>query len=185
VKRLKGIVIILLVFGLPAGSYLYLRSGFMYRLHTLEILKNKTELSTFQHQFITEKDDRIFKDFYHGVTLFEHVQNKKDQKDLYFLAESLKSRSDFNLVAISTHDHYSMIDDTLYSQNIHRIKSTKDSIKSFFGDSRFLLARDSFVRKVYGDSHQEMLDVYEHTVVLLPMKKKEKLDLIRTKDTRK
>lgn len=44
-KYVVAIVVIALLIGLPIGSYLYLRSGYLYRINILEVLKPKSELS--------------------------------------------------------------------------------------------------------------------------------------------
>ena len=181
-KYIKATIVLLLIFVLPAGSYLYLRSGFIFRKETLDILKNKYPLEADQNNFIDKYDSAIFDRFNKGVTLFQRIKDEQDKKDLYFLAESLKPRLDFHLVAIADSSSYTMIDDTVYSRSIVRVQSDAKEAETFFEDNRFLLARDSFIRMRYGYSEQDMLDVYEHAVVLLPMKKKDKVKLIRKKE---
>jgi len=155
----------------------------MYRLDTLEILKEKKALDNNQLNVLNEKSPEMFDGFYKGVSLFQRISSKQDTIDLYFLAESLKSRKDFQIVALADSAHYSMIDDTIYSNSINRVVSDQYALDSFFGDNRFLLAKDSFLRKEYGYGHEEFLLAYEHSVVLLPMKKKDKVKLVRNKST--
>jgi len=181
-KYLKATVVVLLIFGLPAGSYLYLRSGFMFRKDTLEFLQEKTPLTSSQNLFLENKALDVFPKLYNGVTLFQRIQSSQDTVDLYFLAESLEPRTDFNLVAIADSNHYRLINDTIFTRSITRIQSDKTSVSNFFEEDRFLLAKDSFIRMDYGYSVQEMLDVYEHAVVLLPMKKRDKVKLVRNKE---
>lgn len=182
-KLLKTIVVVILIFGLPAGSYLYLRSGFMYRLDTLEILKEKTPLTKQQERIISERELGILDRFNGGVSLFQRINSKQDTTDLYFLAESFKNGKDFQLIALATEQDYQMIDDTVFSNSLYRVQEDEATLDEFFGDSRFLLAKDSFIRKVYPYGHEEFLRAYEHTVVLLPMKKPDKVKLVRNKST--
>jgi len=49
-------------------------------------------------------------------------------------------------------------------------------------NDRFLLTKDNKIRKTYGQTEDDTKEVYEHTVILLPMKKREKLNLIRDKE---
>ncbi len=181
-KYIKATIVLLLIFALPAGSYLYLRSGFIFRKETLDHLKNKTALSSDQLGFINAYNPAIIDRYNEGVSLFHRIKNEQDKKDLYFLAESLKPRTDFHLIAIADSSSYAMIDDTIYSRSIVRVQGEDADIETFFQDNRFLLAKDSFLRMDYGYSKQDMLDVYEHAVVLLPMKKRDKVKLIRKKE---
>lgn len=181
-EYIKATVVVLLIFALPAGSYLYLRSGFIFRKETLDILKNKTPLEAAQESFIEKYNSTIYDKYYNGVTLFQRIKDEQDQKDLYFLAESLKPRIDFNLVAIADSSTFHFINDTIYNRAITRVQSETKDVETFFNDQRFLLARDSFLRNEYGYAKQDMLDVYEHAVVLLPMKKRDKVKLVRKKE---
>lgn len=179
-KYFKGILVVSVVFLFPLGSYLYLRSGFNYRKQALEELKNKTELSKSQVEILensTDSDvlDRVWK----GITLIQKVSSEKDIKDALFVAENLTVRPDFQLIAFTDRNQSEFLNDTIYQKTLHRIEMDNQTFNQFFEENRFILLKDSLIRNTYGSTIEDMKTVYEHTVILLPVKKRDKITLER------
>ena len=107
-----------------------------------------------------------------------NISSKQDESDLYFLAESFKPRNDFSLTAIYEKSSLPSFQDTLFSNIINRVDGTE--FQEFFSDTtRLILSKDELIRKSYGHSEEDFNLAYEHIVILLPMKKRDKLTLIR------
>lgn len=172
----------MLVFLFPLGSYLYLRSGFNFRKEALEILKNKTEMDDKSFAAIEENSTDFAERYYDGVTLIQRVNDETDLKDLYFFAENLQVRKDFQLVGIIDEVNSSLRSDTIYRNTLSRVFLPKNEIDQIMEEQRFILAKDSFVRNTYGTTVQETKAVYEHTVILLPVKKRDKIKVQRKKE---
>lgn len=179
-KYFKGILVVFVVFFLPLGSYLYLRSGFNYRKQALEELKQENPLSDFQYETLrrTLPEDRMNR-IIEGITLIQKVDSEKDKKDALFFAENLNVRPDFQLVTISDSEFASFHNDTTYSKTISKIQLDENSVSSFFSDNNYILMKDSLVRNTYGTSVDDTKKLYEHTVILLPVKKRDKVTLER------
>ena len=181
-KYFRGILVVSLVFLLPLGSYLYLRSGFNFRKEALEILKDRSELDSESFAIIEEKAS-TFKDRYNkGVTLIQRVEDEVDLKDLYFFAENLQVRKDFHLVGLIENSKPELSSDTVFQKTLSRIPLRSTEIDRIMGEQRFILAKDSFVRNTYGVTVEDTKEVYEHAVILLPVKKRDKVKLQRKKE---
>ena len=150
----------------------------MFRKDTLEELKNEVPLREDQKSLLLSQDTSYFNDPDRIVNLMMKVETDKDEKDLYFLAESMKQRKDFTLTAFFSNLELPSLSDTLYSSTINRMELPTSS--TFFEDNqRFILLKNDMIRKVYGKSQDEFNAAYEEMVILLPVKKREKLTLIR------
>lgn len=179
-KYFNAILIIALIFILPAGSYLYLRSGFIFRKDTLEELKQEIPLTIDQKELILSQDSTYFNESNRIVNLMMKVQDNQDEKDLYFLAESMKQRKDFTLTAFFVNTELPTLIDTTYSSTINRMTLTPSNTSTFFKENeRFILLKNDMIRKIYGNTEDEFNSAYEQMVILLPVKKREKLILIR------
>ena len=141
-------------------------------------MKSETPFTNSQKNSLLKQDSLIFNAAPESVNLFMKVSTSKDEKDMYFLAESFKSRRDFELTALYDNMDLASMKDTMFSSSINRLKLDA-SVDFFDSDKRFLLTKDNVIRKTYGTSQDEFNRAYEHTVILLPMKKREKLTLIR------
>jgi len=178
VKYFKAILVISLIFIFPAVSYLYLRSGFIFRQDALEELKNEEALSTDLYSYLVMQDSTFFDSKSKLVNVFLDVKTDQDIKDMNFIAGSFKSRKDFSLTAMYNDSSVPSFQDTTYSRLINKIAA--DDFPQFFTDSsRILLTKENKIRKTYGYSLEDFNLAYEHIVILLPMKKREKLILIR------
>ena len=106
------------------------------------------------------------------------IKDDRDIKDLYFLAESMKERKDFELTALFANQS---LMNNLDSEFTHLFtKMPLETSSNFFGeDHRFILLKDDMIRREYGYSQEAFNIAYEQTVMLLPLKKRDKLTLIR------
>ncbi len=150
----------------------------MFRKDKLEKLKNENPLEQAQKAFLLSKDSTYFKNEERTVNLLMKVDNEKDEKDLYFLAENLKERKDFELTGLYSSEDFKTFSDTLYSKTLTRF-STSPETNFFQGDNRFILLKNDLVRSTYGSTQEDFNNAYEETVILLPLKKRDKLILIR------
>ena len=182
-KYFKAALVVVLVFLFPLGSYLYIKSGFNYRKAALAVLKNEVPLSPNQLSII-EKTTPIesIERYNKGVSLFQYVSNEKDIQDMNFVADNLNVRSDFQILAFSDVTNNAFLIDTTYSKTITRIAISKDDKNVLFESNRFLLSKDGFIRKTYGESLEDVKTMYEHAVILLPVKKRDKVSLKRKTD---
>lgn len=176
-KYFKAILVVSLIFIFPTVSYLYLRSGFTYRKEALEELKNEVDLSKDQKDFLLAQDSSFFDDETKLVHLYLEVKDANDESDLYFLAENLKQRADFSLVGMYVNTELPSFRDTIYSTTLSRFQIDQDSF--FDGNQRLILSKDHKVRKTYAAGVEEFKKAYEHAVILLPMKKRDKVTLKR------
>ncbi len=177
-KYFKAFLVVSLIFVFPAVSYLYLRSGFIFRKEALEDLKSEIPLTVKQRSFLLETDSTFFDTKDKLVNVYMKINSQQDESDLYFLAESFKPRNDFSVTAIYEKSNLPSFQDTLFSNIINRVDAA-EFIEFFSDTTRLMLSKDELIRKKYGHSQEDFNLAYEHIVILLPMKKRDKLTLIR------
>ena len=181
-KYLKGIVVIVLVFLFPAVSYWYLRSGFIYRRDALEELKNEVAFTNEQKNTLLALDSNFIDKISDEIFIVMKLKDERDEKDLYFIAENLKSRRDFRVLGLYTHKDLPSYNDTIYQKILSRKFADTEALDKILNDNRFILGKNGVIRNQYGDSIEMMKKLYEHAIILLPMKKREKIDLKRDKE---
>lgn len=175
-------VAVILIFLFPAISYLYLRSGFVYRKDALEELAQRNDFTAQQEKAVASLPTNVQNALNSDVFLIQKIQNDSDLKYMNFVSESLHKRQDFNLLAVFEEPYKTALTDTLYSRTLHRVALSKLATKQLFVDQDFLLLKDRKVRKTYLDSEEQRKLIYEQSVMLLPMKKREKITLKRDKE---
>ncbi len=136
------------------------------------------DLALEQKEFLLSKDSTFFDAEDKIVNLYLKMENEQDEKDLQFLGESMKNRSDLAITALYSNLNLASFSDTIYSKTIQRFPLSAQT--AFFdSEERLILTKENKIRKTYGRSVDQFKKAYEHTVILLPVEKKDKITLIR------
>ena len=151
----------------------------MFRKAALDAMKQEIPFDNKQNLYIASIDSSLLNTVAIGVNLFQLVKNEKDEKDLYFFAENLQVRKDFKIFGIYENTLLPTFSDTIYQRTIKRLYNPDMKVEDFMNEHRFILTKDNKKRKTYGHTEADTKEVYEHSVILLPMKKREKLIVIR------
>lgn len=175
----QKIIIIVFIIGFPFVSYYYLKMGFNIRKDALDHLKNEIPFNTSQTDLISNIDTSLFSKWSKEVLIIHRV--KDDNLDeMHKFAEYLKGRNDFNILALTSDAGSIVLQDTSYSSVI---------TKAYFSENEINEIMDSNVdnqlcyklkkRSSYQSTQEGIGLLYKHTIILLPVKKRDKLNLKR------
>lgn len=171
VKFVAAAVVILILIGLPIGSYLYLRSGYMYRLDALESLDVKGALDADFYCF-TASDSIKYGELL-GYTLVvtpceleEEWKTKMTQLDEQFTSSptyrSLKLEGD------------EIMKSTGYADCYFTPQFFYDGL---FREHSFVLLDTSLqIRNFYAPDEPGFKKLVEHLAILLPREKEKKIE---------
>lgn len=169
-KYFYGILIVIVLFVLPIGSYLYLQAGYKYRLGALDELKAKEPLSDC---LIGSLPETIAS----KVVVIGIISEENDTvitSNLKQIAEQYEIREEFAVAAATKGD--SLLLTPIEWPGI-RISldcpSIVDSVTYVLMDSKGL------IRGVYGGHAESVKKLVEHTAILLPLPKRKTITLKR------
>lgn len=166
-KYLGASVLTFFLVGAPIGSYLFLKSGYEHRLHSIEELKEK-ELSPELKTFLSLKLPTD------GMAKLVHLPGADPQKEFDLLAqisEKIVDRNRFEIISYYTNA------DKLKTRRI-RIDTSSAAIPS--SEFEYLLIDTSgLVRNTYKLSAQTSKLLMRHLAVVIPVPKSRSIQLKR------
>lgn len=173
-KFVAAIVVILILIGLPIGSYLYLRSGYMYRLNALEELQSKGELS--QNFYCFNAADSIRYESLKGNTILLSscgVESELKTK-ITLLEEQFSDAPTFKSLRLEGNETMKNMD---YSNCYFSPQIFYDEL---FNNSTFVLIDTSLsIRNYYKSDENSFKTLVEHLAIILPRKKEKKIEFQR------
>lgn len=180
VKYLVATAIVIILIGLPIGSYLYLRSGFMYRLEALQTLESKGDFpdsllclnssSDLQSTKLNRKTLLLaqFKDTGHE----EELKN-----NLRLLNDQFSDSKTFQMVWLLDSSVNKSLNQDLDILNCNVDKLQLDEL---FLDNELMLVDTSLqIRNRYSYSAERFKKVVEHLAIILPREKRKNIVLQR------
>lgn len=170
-KHFNGILLLLVLVGLPFGSYLYLKSGFQFRKRLIDELQTKAALKDTLTQGGTLIPTR-------GRCTVVNISG--EPQNPISLYDQFKDAKGFQLVGL-----VDTLDMSKYSEkrqkniaaslskNYFRLDSAKVvSLQQLYPNTQFLILDTmGLVRKVYAGGTEDMKKIAGHITVLLPLYK--------------
>jgi len=184
--KLNAAVTLLVLIGLPLGSYLYLKKGFQYRKDALDemevtssVVLDSLRLYKAQSEEPLEHETMLIYadvDDANQNEIIEHFNNLHRQ-----YGERSEVRFGLSHADIRGDEIFKNVDNKLIYDLYH--SPVKNEV--FADQSKiYLLDKDGGVRGAYAYQDDDaMQKLVKHISVLLPLEKKKKIDLVRKKET--
>lgn len=170
-KYLGSITLVLLLIGLPLGSYLYLRKGFEFRKELIDELKTGESLK------IPIASDSTAIPMKGACTIVSVNGNAEDLLNLY---DQFKDARGFQLAAQLDEQKIKQLDerrkrelDKPLPKNYFPLDDqVTQALKSAYTDKAYLILDSTgMVRKTYAASKEDLKKIAGHITVLLPLYK--------------
>lgn len=166
-----------MVIGFPLVSYLYLKAGFNVRKNALDQLSTEEPFHKKQLDILIPAGfDTIGKVAEQVIVL--HKVDDIALNHMFKFAKYIPGRTDFHIYTVFNEEQI-IPKAKLDSMGINYLQLNDEEIREVFNDHYNLLIKNMKVRKYYGNSDENYKLLYKHTVILLPIKKREKLELKR------
>ncbi len=143
-KYLRTVVVMALIFILPAGSWWYLQSGYNYRKAALGILSPKDSLSNTSLNILMHGKD--FKDQLKGKTTCLALIDDAAFQTKYF--DQYRKALSFQMI----------------------VGGDSLAIKGLDKAAYVLIDTSGYIRNTYGETREEQTKLIEHTAIILPRK---------------
>lgn len=151
------------------------------RKNALDHLKNQIPFSDEQLLQLRNIDSITYDKWSDEVLIIHRVQN--DMDEMYKFASYLEGRKDFNILALINDPSSKFLNDTIYKDIITKFYFPKDKIDMIMDEGvDNQLCYKLKKRSSYKSDAEGIGTLYKHTIILLPLKKKDKLDLKRDKE---
>ena len=170
-KHFNGILLLLVLVGLPFGSYLYLKSGFQFRKNLIDELQTTAALKD------TLTQDGALVPTRGRCTVVNISGNTQNQISLY---DQFKDAKGFQLVGSIDSLTMSEYSDkrqkniaAALSKNYYKLDSAKmASFQQLYPNTQFIILDTmGLVRKLYAGGKEDMKKIAGHITVLLPLYK--------------
>lgn len=168
-KHLKTIAILLLLFGVPLGSWYYLNLGYNYRLASLVELTPKDSISN--PDFIAKFDSSInYKDVFDNKMTCVYWGDNTDFVDKY--VSQYKDISAFQMLYFG--DKQDKLD-------VHKLSGDlicQSEQPPNYPNAKFILIDDKgYIRNYYKDDQSSLVKLIEHTAIVIPRKQSKDIKL--------
>jgi hypothetical protein len=167
-KILKRIGILMILFGLPAGSWYFLKDGFNWRKAKLEELAPKGRFLD-SYDFTSEDKAKIFEQTTYKTTLVK-LNEDLSKNDIALIDQFKKSRT-FLFLVLS--DHLITHEDFSSKQPLRYINASNINTNNnqFRNANYMLIDTGGVVRQLYKGTDKETLTkIVEDIAVVLPRK---------------
>lgn len=178
----QKVIIVVFMLGFPLVSYYYIKMGFNMRKNALDHLKNEIAFDANQSVLLKNIDSVAYNKWSDEVLIVHRVKDG-NMDEMYKFADYLDGRKDFNILALFNNPASKCLQDTIYSQMITRTFLPQGSIDTILGtgvDNQLCYKLKK--RSSYKSDQEGIGTLYKHTIILLPLKKKDKLDLKREEE---
>ena len=179
VKYLAATAIVIILIGLPIGSYLYLRSGFLYRVEVLHELESKGESSNSMDCDALASSGEI--DLDPKTLLLAQFSNPVHEQELKtklrLLNDQFSDSETFQMVWLMDSGSVPDLD---ADENILLCEMDASQLNFVFEDHELVLVDTSMqIRNRYLYSVEKFKRVVEHLAIILPREKKKNIVLQR------
>lgn len=166
-KILKTILILLVLFALPAGSWYFLKDGLDWRKAKMEKLQMKEKFLDV-YDFTVEEKNVIFEEMAYRTALIK-LNSDLDKEDIKLVDQFRKTHTFMFFVMLNRNSRL----ETSYSSKypIRYIKSSNMVPKNFeYNNAKYMLVDTSgHIRRVYQWTEEDkMKNIVEDLAVLLP-----------------
>ena len=177
-KYLRSIIIIVLLFGLPLGSWYFLKHGFNWRKSKIEQLQAKENLLNDIKWDNKQKD--VLRSILHNKTTVIDLDNDQDDKERIIMDQYRKARG-FQWLNIDSNEQMSALDNTHRKEYLF-FTDNESFIKTKLNNARYaLLDTGMYVRQTYPDNSELSLSQLVEDISLILPRPKEKDISIRKK----
>ena len=166
-KYIAATAVVLLLIIAPLGSYMYLRTGFTYRLDYIQELKPESQVpfTIGKQQFIVKTN---------GKVRLVHIPQNDVQGEIDVLTEV-----DNNIVTREFYEAYSFAPAT-YKKEDSTIKFVSDSTITYYGEAPILMIdRNGLLRFEYELNNETAKKLIKHLSVMIPRPEKVEVKLKR------
>lgn len=170
-KHFNGILLLLVLVGLPFGSYLYLKSGFQFRKNLIDELKTTSVLkdSLTQDGALIPTRGRCT-----VVNISGTPQNQTSLYDQFKDAKGFQLVGSVDTLTMSEYSEKRQKNITAsLSKNYYKLDSAKVvSFQQLYPNTQFIILDTmGLVRKLYAGGKEDMKKIAGHITVLLPLYK--------------
>lgn len=166
-KALKTILILIVLFGLPAGSWYFLRDGFNWRKAKMEQLQKKGKFFD-AYEFSSEEKTRIFEELSYRTALIK-LNSDIDKDDIALIDQFRKTHTFMFIVMINRNSRLETSFSSKYP--IRYIKADNLVPKNFeLNNAQYMLVDTAgYIRNYYlWDNDEKMTSIVEDLAVVLP-----------------
>lgn len=155
-KYIIASAVVLLLIGAPLGSYFYLKSGFVYRLNSLEELQQKNIDNDLNHLLdsIVPDNNKV------SLVYLQRAGDNLANDQLAAIEEQIVDRTNFQTIRVDAADT--------------RLLNQVDQSVSFY-----LLDTAGVVRNYYESDDETLKRIIRHLSVVIPMPKRRNVRLQR------
>jgi hypothetical protein len=179
-RKLRIILVVLVLIGFPAVSWIYLKSGLRWRVDAQQETARKEKPGNFTLQ--SEDGTIVSRDALEGMyTLAAMPSNAVETGHLLMLWSQFQVRNDFQILILRDANRPAITGDTtwLYAscasgcENLLELCFAEDNTAALLDNALYLRGRYRL------DSKDDMRRLIEHLAVVLPIEKRERIELKR------
>ncbi|NNK90341.1 MAG: hypothetical protein HKO89_07000 [Saprospiraceae bacterium] len=178
-KYLRSVVIIILLFGLPIGSWYFLKHGFNWRKSKIETLMPKDHILR-DFDWSGKQKEELYSILFYKTTVI-NFDDEIDDKENLIVDQYLKANT-FQWLNVTSDEKYNL---QLSSKDKRKYFTSDKSAWSkglLSGVKYALIDTGMYVRQVYPDNSEASLGMLVEDLSLIIPRKKEKDISIRKKD---
>lgn len=168
-KYIKSILVLVLLFGLPAASWYFLKGGLDWRKGKVEELVQKGRF-LFAFDFTNQDKDRLYELMTHRTCV---VKMKNDLNDLdKKVIDQFKKAHTFQFICLAKEGKNLQNWNKVMSEKYHRPQMMSSKNPNFQKAEYMLVDTSGFIRQFYHKDDKETLTrIIEDLAVILPRKK--------------
>ena len=183
-RWVKTTILFVILLGLPALSWYYLKKGADWRISGLEAIANKTPLETDTYQFATFKNKEVNLvegRFYLASNI--SATSETEKAALQKLADQFDHRDDLIYLLFGLPSNNTSLDEQWQQVDCSSSPCSRLTAQLFPSGMNAALVDDSLnLRRSYDLLNEEDAHaLIEHAAILFPVEKRKKIELIRGK----
>ncbi len=178
-SKLRVLLVMFVLFGLPIGSYYYLTKGYQFRKEALVQLQPKGHFDLSGLKRLNSKE--FAKDLQNRVLLVMPVFNQTDLERKWTVFENIFNQFGGNralnfLFCVPEEMELSYIEDERYRGLVFSDTACKSDAEEFL-----LVDGSQNIRGRYTMKPSDLQELVKHIAILMPIKKHQEAELIRKK----
>lgn len=178
-KGTQKIILIVFIVVFPLVSYLYLKRGFDVRKTALDALKEEIAFTTAQEDILhgVLKDSTI--SVLQNVFILHRFSN--DVEKISQISQQLQDNNKFHSVIFYSDSTEIIGLREEYNNTVYEVVSNERELDLLFQNGHNVLGKENKIRKVLSSTNEAYKKLYEYTVILLPLERREEVELQRKK----